>query len=636
MALVTLSGKLTDITNGPIDEITKVSVKAPAPSEGVGGTVTTSPEVVDVSPTGTFTLTVVEGLGYLYVDGAGWSDTISFVAKVGLSTFEEARLNATQYPIPLPLVENALDEIITARNNALGVIDNTAENTSYVGYSANAARRVSLDTEGKLQVVTSSISRDQDAVSKEYADRQNNLKSPTRLFSGDINTMRTAADAGEYFVASADAATKVVGWPTTQPGYLINRTASVPTQQVIAYTSVGPKVYWREWRPGPSSWSAWEEQGGGGTNPSTEVALEHGVRADVARKRHGYTLPTNGLGVVMLRFDDYPQDFISKVLPILRKYDLPAYWACTIRHVEQEQPTEWSTIQSWFLTDGVRIWNHSKTHSNSTTTSDIHDNIVGAADYFESKMPHVAIDGWAQPGTGANPPYNDFVSSAPASYWSTYAGKLIMQRHGIVNGGVGGYMQPMGGAAIAQSHFTFERSTLTEFKEQVSTAQGGPYAVSMMAHPKFIGDTGYMSLATFDACMAWLSSERAAGRLLVLTGDVSTALVPGPGTRNDLTPNFPTGALAPAVATSLATGPVYWAGGGAREFEATITADASTVVELEVTGLPAKKKRYTIPAGTTTVRTFFGMQKGFTTLTFVVRRVSGGNATLDSAHVYAA
>lgn len=635
MAQVTLTGKLTDITNGPIDEITKVMVKAPAPSEGVGGTVTTSPEPVDVSPTGTFTLTVVEGLGYLYVDGAGWSDTISFVAKAGLNTFEEARLNATQYPIPLPLVENALDEIITARNNALGVIDNTAENTSYIGYTANAARRVSLDTEGKLQVVTSSISRDQDAVSKAYADKQNNLKSPTRLFSGDINGMRASDDAGEYIVSSANAAAQIVGWPTEAPGYLINRTAAIPTQQVIAYTSVGPKVFWREWRPGSSSWSDWDEQGGG-ANPTNEVALEHSVRADAARKRHGYTLPTNGLGVVMLRFDDYPQDFIAKVLPILRKYDLPAYWACTIRHVEQEQPTDWATVQSWFLKDGVRIWNHSKTHSNSTTTSDIYDNIVGAADYFESKMPHVAIDGWVAPGTGANPPYNDFVSSTPASYWSTYAGQLIMGRHGIVNGGVGGYMQPMGGAAIAQSHFTFERSTVSEFKEQVVTAQGGPYALSMMAHPQNLGDTGYMSLDDFDACMAWLASEREAGRLLVLTGDVSTALVPGPGTRNDLTPNFATGSFANYRSHSLETGPVYWAGGGVREFEATITADASAVVELEVSGLPAKKKQYTIPAGTTTVRTFFGMQKGFTTLTFRVNRISGGNTTLDSAHVYAA
>ena len=635
MATVTLAGKLIDITTKPVEEVTTVTVKAPKPDATSVGTITSQPQKVDLSPDGSFSLTIAEGTGWLFVEGPGWSDSIRFVAKAGMTLFEQARLNAGPWSIPLPLVENALDEISKALAAALSRFDNTTEHTSWVGYTANANKRVSLDSEGKIQVATSQVTREQDVASKGYVDAQNSFLAPKRLTSGNIDTMRAAGDAGEYVVASANAAALITGWPTSGAGYLLNRTFGVPTQCVIAYTGAGPKLYWREWSPGGQVWSDWVEVGKGGAGVG-DVALEHRIRADQAAKRHGYTVPTNGRGVVMLRFDDYPQDFIAKVLPLLRKYDLPAYWACTVRHVEQEQPTDWAVVQDWFLQDGIRIWNHSKTHSNSTTTKDIFDNIVGAADYFESKMPHVAIDGWVAPGTGTSTPYNDFAGGQPASYWGTYAGRLIMQRHGIVNGGTGGYMQPMGNSAIAQSHYTFEKSTVAQFKAQVQIAQRGPYALSMMAHPQNLGTSGYMSMADFEECLAWLATERDAGRLMVLTGDVAPALTAGGGTRNDLAPNYPTGSLATAKTYSIDTAPTYWAGGGVREFEVTVTAGAEAVIALEVTGTPAKTKQFTIPAGVSTVRTFFGMPKGFTTVGLTVRRVSGGAVTLNAAHAYAA
>ena len=633
--MATLRGKITDVTHKPPESLSSITVKAPSVRVG-GGTdlIVSSPATVDFDrSTGDVTISgLTGGLSWLYLEGEGWSDSIALSVAEGMIALVEAIANASG----VPGMVDYLELLATLRQNMQDVVtDEFARNsTEYVGYANNAGKNVQLGTSGKLHIVTSQVTREQDAASKGYVDAQNPYKSPTRLTSGDINELRAAGDAGEYIVASAAAAKAITGWPTETPGYLINRTSAIPTQMVITYTANGPRIFWREWRPGSSTWSAWVEQGAAGQQ--SEVSLEHDIRADQARKRHGYILPTSGRAVVMLRFDDYPQDFINKVLPLLRKYDLPAYWACTIRHVEQEQPTEWGTVQDWFLKDGIRIWNHSKTHSNSTKAEDILDNIVGAADYFESKMPHVAIDGWVAPGTGTSTPYNDFAGGQPASYWGTYAGRLIMQRHGIVNGGVGGYMQPMGASAVAQSHYTFEKSTVAEFKKQVQIAQGGTYALSMMAHPQNLGATGYMSLADFEACLAWLAAERDAGRLMILTGDVAPVLSPGGGTRNDLAPNFPTGSLTAAKAYSIDTAPTYWAGGGTREFEVTVTADAEAVISLEVTGTPAKTKQFTIPAGVSTVRTFFGMPKGFTTVGLTVRRVSGGAVTLNTAHLYAA
>lgn len=635
--MATLSGKITDVTSRPPENISSMTVKAPRArigGSGASSVIVTSPASVNYdSSTGDITINnITEGLSWLYIEGDGWSDSIALAVADGMITLVEAVANASGVPGLADFI--ALLEQLR-QNMQDVVLDEFANNsTSQIGWPANAGKNVHLDDAGKLRVITSQITTNADVTSKEYVDAQNPYKSPTRLTSGNIDELRASEDAGEYIVASAAAAKLITGWPTETPGYLINRTAAIPTQTVIGYTSSGPRIFWREWRPGAASWSEWVEQGAAGQQ--SEVSLEHDIRADQARKRHGYVVPTNGRGVVMLRFDDYPQDFINKVLPLLRKYDLPAYWACTIRHVEQEQPTGWATVQNWFLKDGIRIWNHSKTHSNSTTPSDILDNIVGAADYFESKMGHVAIDGWVAPGTGASTPYNDFAGGQPASYWGTYAGRLIMQRHGIVNGATGGYMQPMGGNSVAQSHYTFERSTVAEFKEQVQIAQAGTYALSMMAHPQNLGTSGYMSMADFESCLAWLATERDAGRLMVLTGDVAPVLNPGGGTRNDLAPNFSTGSLASAKAYSIDTGPTYWAGGGVREFEVTVTADAESVIELEVTGTPAKAKQFTIPAGVSTVRTFFGMPKGFTTVGLTARRVSGGTVTLNAAHVYAA
>ena len=93
----TLTGKLSDITDSPVDgNTTKVYVKQPSYELAGGGSVGTSaPAYVDVNEDGEFTVTLNNGRGYMYLEGEGWSDTIPFIVAEGMSLFIEAMANAT-------------------------------------------------------------------------------------------------------------------------------------------------------------------------------------------------------------------------------------------------------------------------------------------------------------------------------------------------------------------------------------------------------------------------------------------------------------------------------------------------------------------------------------------------------------
>ncbi|WP_168156411.1 pyocin knob domain-containing protein, partial [Corynebacterium sp. HMSC11D10] len=91
---VTLSGTLADVTTSPIETTTSVTVKAPAIRPDGSQVTTTKPQQVKVAANGAFSITVVPGVGWLYIDGDGWSDTIRFVAAEGMTTMWQAIVNA--------------------------------------------------------------------------------------------------------------------------------------------------------------------------------------------------------------------------------------------------------------------------------------------------------------------------------------------------------------------------------------------------------------------------------------------------------------------------------------------------------------------------------------------------------------
>lgn len=180
-----LQGRLADITSAPIERVTSLTLKAPAWRQSAGTEVTTTQPVnVPFSGDGTFTVDVVAGVGWLYVNGDGWSDSIRFVAADGMTRFVEAVFNAAPITVPGEMVRlswqdidgrktGALDEIDAALESAIHNVVNTTETTYIAGWTndTHANKVLRLNSLGKLAIQTDSITAASDPTNKAYVDR---------------------------------------------------------------------------------------------------------------------------------------------------------------------------------------------------------------------------------------------------------------------------------------------------------------------------------------------------------------------------------------------------------------------------------------------------------------------------------
>lgn len=119
---ITLSGRLSDVTDRSVETIARVTAKAPAYRPGPDVDIITSqPSDITLAEDGKITLNVVAGVGWLYLEGDGWSDSIRFVAAAGMTTLWEAVVNGLgpnyigDYSDALKNATTKIDEIITEK-----------------------------------------------------------------------------------------------------------------------------------------------------------------------------------------------------------------------------------------------------------------------------------------------------------------------------------------------------------------------------------------------------------------------------------------------------------------------------------------------------------------------------------------
>lgn len=147
---MTLTGRLADITSRPVEQTTRVTIKKPAFAPGPGVEITsTQPALIPYDRDGRISVDVVEGVGWIYLDGDGWSDSIRFVAARGMTTIWEAVVNA------LPVVvegkrlitelgkqyENHRARILQQFNDSTDKLSNLAESATR-DFNVNAARQI--------------------------------------------------------------------------------------------------------------------------------------------------------------------------------------------------------------------------------------------------------------------------------------------------------------------------------------------------------------------------------------------------------------------------------------------------------------------------------------------------------------
>jgi peptidoglycan/xylan/chitin deacetylase (PgdA/CDA1 family) len=330
-----------------------------------------------------------------------------------------------------------------------------------------------------------------------------------------------------------------------------------------------------------SGWAgvAWQlanaPSGGGSDGGAYDVPVsDHATRLDYARTRRGGGIGTGGRAVVMLRFDHWLVAFRDKVLPILRQHDLPATLNVNYDNLSNSQngggSITWAHVQDWNQYDAVEIANHGATHTDASTTETIYHEVVEGRRLLEAAMPRVAVETWQEHGsayliatdvpgdTGLN------LGRTLSSFTESYAGKLVMAEHAVVEGKCGGFFVNLNGTPqVGQSHYSIDRSTDAEAIAQVSLAQDFERGITLYVHPGLLdtvlvnsnlwpatyngdgsvdvtdpatsnvqhfatetefrdwatagGHIIYMRSAHLAALCAHLAAERAAGRVMVMT-----------------------------------------------------------------------------------------------------------------------
>lgn len=328
------------------------------------------------------------------------------------------------------------------------------------------------------------------------------------------------------------------------------------------------------------SWPAWQEKGksgggGGGVvvDPSTAVS-DHSARVEYARSRRGGGIGTGGKAVVMLRFDHWLVAFRDKVLPILRKYSLPATLNMNYDNILLDQngagSITWEHVQDWNQRYGIEIANHGSTHTNASTAETIYHEIVDGRRNLEAAMPRVAVETWHEHGSAyltASDIDGDIglnLGREPKNFFESYAGRLVLAEHAVIEGKTGGFFHPINGdPQLGQSHMSMDRDTAASCIGQVTTAQTLGRGLTMYWHPGSMNNVlvggknwpyeeqldgsyivtnpadgatqtfatedelrtwaatedhiVFMSYKDFDVFCAHLATERDAGRLMVMT-----------------------------------------------------------------------------------------------------------------------
>lgn len=327
-----------------------------------------------------------------------------------------------------------------------------------------------------------------------------------------------------------------------------------------------------------SSWPVWQEIGavpsGTPVTGSADPVSDHAARVEYARSRRGGGTGVLGKAVVMIRFDHWLVKFRDVILPIMREFGLVGTLNVNYDNMDNVQngggSITWGHVQDWNQYDGIEIANHGATHTNASTRESIFHEVVDGRRNLEAAMPRVAVETWQEHGSAyltASDIDGDIglnLGREPKNFFESYAGKLILAEHAIIEGKCGGFFTNLTGhPQVGQSHMSIDQSTAAEAIGQVDTAKQFQRGVTLYVHPGLMdtvlvggrawdvtynpngsivvtdpatssttpfadeaayqswattnGHTVYMRTSYFRELCAYLAGQRDAGNILVMT-----------------------------------------------------------------------------------------------------------------------
>jgi peptidoglycan/xylan/chitin deacetylase (PgdA/CDA1 family) len=430
----------------------------------------------------------------------------------------------------------------------------------------------------------------------------------TTLSGGDMNAVTTP---GIYYVPTSGSAAGIANHPDGQPGVLeVFRPADgIVVQRYTSYGTRGTTWYRATSSVSTGNMTPWRDllaSGGSSAGGADAGPYRHTDLVARARLRRGGRIGTGGLAAVALRFDHHLDNFRAKVLPLLRKYNLP--WAQAInpqRIGTGDDNATWAELQGWCLDTGGEVWNHSGNHGDAATEAELDTQIAGSLATLQANLPALAIEGWCPPGLADGQYMGASPFKTTEQNTGTYAGRLIMGNHAFVAGYAPGVYRVLDPTVqpIGAPHITIDRASLSSLANTVGQVVSRGAGIAFMLHPNYLDQDGFITTADLETFLADLAARRDAGELVVLSysglwvADIAT------GYRHN---------LAPATAANLAAGQALtvnlpWARtdhhyGSTREIVLDVTATAATTLTIAVGGRPATTHQ--VPAGTSKVRRF--------------------------------
>ncbi len=291
------------------------------------------------------------------------------------------------------------------------------------------------------------------------------------------------------------------------------------SQEIVQY-GANPIRLWRISRTANGAWNNWQA-----TGDSTKAPVSDSHLLRVQAFKDAYPLAsTGGKGVVVLRFDHGLTNFKSTIWPLLQQYQVKAYIAMNSRlwTIPENSGASQADARAWIASGLIEFGNHTADHEDRSTSVGIYDNIVNGRLELEAQL-DTAIHGFAVPGLTEFDAFEGFGTGSLDQFSGTYAGGVILANHGISSGGMG---QPAAGGArrvldgvVRQGgrHYTWERADWASIKQQIDAAASTKTALTLMAHPRNMGNGSYFDAALAEKVIAYVRQQIDAGNLADLS-----------------------------------------------------------------------------------------------------------------------
>ena len=396
-----------------------------------------------------------------------------------------------------------------------------------------------------------------------------------------------------------------LGLPRERPGIFTSKALGTARIQYFESIEDGdqPSLRYKRQRTLGGVVQPWASDDGGSSGGGSDAGQADGpVRRELLQQgltaRKGGRIGTNGKGVVALRFDDAPADFVTKILPLLRERNLPFTRVSTSDSIastgEIVTDAKLTEMQDYCIQSGGEVWNHGRDHANAAGVATIYNNLIGSLHKLREKMPRIPIDCFSPPGGSVT--YDGFMPAYEISNWSdSYAGRLLMAHHALVSGYFGDtFYRPIDGhLRDGQNHYGNDSRSVANTKGLIDSARDWRVGISMMWHAHNLDTTGNMTTADLAEVLDYVAAQRDAGNILVLT-------LSGLGVADrssDQRDNLLTTASGNPFSESLPY-PQLRQGvqGSTRELTATVTGTAGATV---TSVIGESTKTHTIPAGGT-------------------------------------